>query len=74
MGQAIKRNPKVPRQQPALLPKEVRLTGCEEVCQGLTLEQAQTEALRCLNCKDPVCVEACISISRVSSGRSPRVT
>jgi glutamate synthase (NADPH/NADH) small chain len=59
MGQAIKRNPKVPRQQPALLPKEMRLRGCEEVCQGLTLEQAQTEALRCLNCKDPVCRDAC---------------
>ncbi len=59
MGQTVKRNPKAPRQQPALLPKEMRLTGCEEVCQGLTLEQAQTEALRCLNCKDPVCVDAC---------------
>jgi glutamate synthase (NADPH/NADH) small chain len=38
---------------------ETRLAGHEEVCQGFTLEQARTEALRCLNCKDPVCVDAC---------------
>ena len=30
-----------------------------EVNQGLTWEQAVTEAHRCLNCKKPTCVEAC---------------
>ena len=59
MGQTIKRNPKAPRQQPILLPVDRRVAGDEEVCQGLTLEQARTEALRCLNCKHPVCVEGC---------------
>ena len=59
MEQGIRRNPKAPRQQPVLLPKEVRLEGCGEVCQGLTLAQVQTEALRCLHCKNPTCVEAC---------------
>jgi glutamate synthase (NADPH/NADH) small chain len=55
----IKRTPKAPRQQPALLDLERRLTTPEEVCLGFTLEQAQAEALRCLNCKDPKCQEAC---------------
>ena len=30
-----------------------------EVNQGLTMEQAVTEAHRCLNCKKPTCVEGC---------------
>ena len=30
-----------------------------EVNQGLTFEQAITEAHRCLNCKNPTCVEGC---------------
>jgi glutamate synthase (NADPH/NADH) small chain len=55
----IKRTPKAPRQEPALLDLERRLTTPEEVCLGFTLEQAQAEALRCLNCKDPKCQEAC---------------
>lgn len=31
----------------------------DEVNQGLTFEQAVTEAHRCLNCKKPTCVEGC---------------
>ena len=31
----------------------------QEVNQGLTFEQAVTEAHRCLNCKKPTCVEGC---------------
>ncbi len=31
----------------------------KEVNQGLTWEQAVTEAHRCLNCKNPTCVEGC---------------
>ena len=30
-----------------------------EVNQGLTFEQAVTEAHRCLNCKNPTCIEGC---------------
>jgi glutamate synthase (NADPH/NADH) small chain len=37
----------------------VRVAGCEEVSLGFSLEQVRVEALRCLQCKDPVCVEAC---------------
>jgi len=33
--------------------------GCKEVSLGFTLEQVRIEALRCLQCKDPVCVQAC---------------
>lgn len=54
-----KRNPKVPRQSPPLLEPVSRATTCEEVTGGFTLEQAQIEALRCANCKDPLCVGAC---------------
>lgn len=34
-------------------------TRLEEVNQGLTLEQAQTEAKRCLDCADPSCMKGC---------------
>jgi glutamate synthase (NADPH/NADH) small chain len=37
----------------------VRVAGCAEVSLGFSLEQVRVEALRCLQCKDPVCVQAC---------------
>ncbi len=37
----------------------VRATNFEEVCYGFNLEEAQTEASRCLQCKKPRCVSAC---------------
>ena len=37
----------------------VRVKGAIEVAGGFTEDQARTEALRCLDCKDPKCVEAC---------------
>ena len=37
----------------------VRATNFEEVCYGYNQEEAQTEAVRCLNCKKPKCVEGC---------------
>ena len=48
--------PRVPvrEQDPAL-----RATNFEEVCYGYNLEEAQTEASRCLHCKNPRCVAAC---------------
>ena len=37
----------------------VRATNFEEVCYGYNQEEAQPEAVRCLNCKKPKCVEGC---------------
>ena len=36
-----------------------RSTNFEEVCYGYNLEEAQLEASRCLDCKNPRCVAAC---------------
>lgn len=48
--------PKVPvREQD---PK-VRATNFEEVCYGYNEEEAMQEAQRCLNCKNPRCVQGC---------------
>ena len=48
--------PRVPvrEQDPA-----IRATNFEEVCYGYNLEEAQLEASRCLDCKNPRCVGAC---------------
>ena len=54
-----KPNPKAPRQALPLLSPEERLRGPAEVALGFSLAQVQVEALRCLQCKNPVCVEAC---------------
>ena len=37
----------------------VRATNFDEVCYGYNAEEAQLEATRCLNCKNPRCVGAC---------------
>jgi glutamate synthase (NADPH/NADH) small chain len=42
-----------------LLSPEERLRGPEEVALGFSLAQVQVEALRCLQCKNPVCIDAC---------------
>lgn len=54
-----KANPKAPRQAERLAPPEVRLEGCGEVSLGFSPEQVAIEVLRCLQCKDPTCIEAC---------------
>lgn len=48
--------PRVPvrEQDPA-----VRATNFDEVCYGYDLKEAQTEASRCLHCRNPRCVAAC---------------
>ncbi|MEE8815249.1 MAG: NADPH-dependent glutamate synthase [Lachnospiraceae bacterium] len=38
---------------------KVRATNFEEVCLGYNAEEAQAEATRCLNCKNPRCVTGC---------------
>jgi glutamate synthase (NADPH/NADH) small chain len=54
-----KRNPKAPRQVLPVLAAEERIKSCTEVALGFDLEKALIEARRCLDCKDPKCVEAC---------------
>lgn len=51
---AIKTKVPVREQDP-----KVRATNFEEVCYGYNSEEAQEEALRCLNCKNPRCVQGC---------------
>nr|WP_034908479.1 NADPH-dependent glutamate synthase [[Eubacterium] cellulosolvens] len=38
---------------------KVRATNFDEVCLGYSQEEAVEEAARCLNCKNPKCVEGC---------------
>ena len=38
---------------------KVRATNFDEVCLGYNDEEAQLEASRCLNCKNPLCVQGC---------------
>ncbi|MCR5049722.1 MAG: bifunctional dihydroorotate dehydrogenase B NAD binding subunit/NADPH-dependent glutamate synthase [Paludibacteraceae bacterium] len=50
----------IPRVQMPELAPEVRVKSLrEEVNQGLSFEQAITESHRCLNCKNPTCVQGC---------------
>ena len=42
-----------------LTPEYRVTTRLEEVAQGLTKEQAVTESQRCLNCKNPGCMQGC---------------
>lgn len=49
----------IPRVKMTQLDPEYRIHSNEEVNQGLTLEQAVTEATRCLDCPAPTCVEGC---------------
>lgn len=52
----LEKNKRVPvrEQRP-----EVRINNFDEVTLGYTLEEAQREASRCLNCKNPLCMKGC---------------
>ena len=50
---------KIPRVPVREQDPKVRATNFEEVCYGYNEEEAQLEASRCLNCKNPRCVAAC---------------
>ncbi len=50
---------KIPRVPVREQDPKVRATNFEEVCYGYDAEEAQLEATRCLNCKNPRCVAAC---------------
>ena len=50
---------KIPRVPVREQDPKVRATNFEEVCYGYNVEEAQLEATRCLDCKNPRCVAAC---------------
>ncbi|MBO4936527.1 MAG: NADPH-dependent glutamate synthase [Alistipes sp.] len=50
---------KIPRVPVREQDPKVRATNFEEVCYGYNAEEAQLEATRCLDCKNPRCVAAC---------------
>lgn len=50
---------KIPRQEMACQPPEMRVCNFDEVSLGLSPEQARLEATRCLMCKQPHCIEGC---------------
>ena len=50
---------KIPRVPVREQDPKVRATNFEEVCYGYNAEEANLEATRCLNCKNPRCVGAC---------------
>ena len=50
---------KIPRVPVREQDPKVRATNFDEVCYGYNVEEAQLEATRCLNCKNPRCVGAC---------------
>ena len=54
-----RRNPKLPRQNLQLLDPETRSTTGQEVALGFAADQVRIEVLRCLNCTDPKCIDAC---------------
>ncbi len=59
-GLTAKEKASIPRVvMPQLDPCERATSLVDEVNQGLTLAQARLEAQRCINCKNPGCVEGC---------------
>jgi glutamate synthase (NADPH/NADH) small chain len=50
---------KIPRVEVHEQDAKIRTTNFDEVCYGYTAEQAMLEASRCLNCKNPRCVNDC---------------
>ncbi len=63
-------NPACPNHEPTFEPKkrvpvreqnpEIRNKNFDEVCYGYNLVEAQAEAARCLNCKNPLCTKGCL--------------
>ena len=50
---------KIPRQEMACQPPELRVCNFDEVSLGLGPDQAKLEAARCIQCKHPACIEGC---------------
>ena len=50
---------RIPRQEAAEQNPRIRARNFEEVSHGFDESLAQIEAIRCLDCRDPVCVRGC---------------
>ncbi|MBU1020084.1 MAG: NADPH-dependent glutamate synthase [Firmicutes bacterium] len=50
---------KIPRTKMRVQNEKIRSENFDEVALGYSLEEAKNEALRCLDCKNPRCIEAC---------------
>ena len=50
---------KIPRQEMACQPPDVRVCNFDEVSLGLSPDQAKLEAARCIMCKHPACIDGC---------------
>ena len=50
---------KIPRVHAREQDAKIRITNFDEVCCGYSAEEAVLEASRCLNCKNPRCVNDC---------------
>ncbi len=50
---------KIPRQKMSQQPANSRIKNFQEVPLGFTIEQAQLESSRCIQCKKPLCYEGC---------------
>jgi glutamate synthase (NADPH/NADH) small chain len=59
MAEKTEKKEKIPRQKMPEQPANIRRRNFEEVPVGLTEELALKEAERCLQCKNPSCVEGC---------------
>jgi len=55
----VKETKKIPRQEMPMLDPQTRIHNYDEVALGFNEEQALLEALRCLQCKKPKCIEGC---------------
>lgn len=53
------KKPKIPRQTMPQQAAETRRNNFKEVPFGYSIEQAQREATRCIQCKKPLCYEGC---------------
>lgn len=58
-GRTAKERTAIPRVKMPELDPAYRITCNDEVNQGLSSEQAVTEATRCLDCPDPQCITGC---------------
>jgi glutamate synthase (NADPH/NADH) small chain len=59
MAEKSDKKEKIPRQPMPEQPPQVRKRNFDEVPHGYTPELAMKEALRCLQCKNPSCMEGC---------------
>ena len=59
MSQAVIKGAKIARHEMPCQSAEERIKNFDEVALGYTLEMAQAEATRCLQCKKPLCRQGC---------------